>query len=50
MKITQQEIAQRIGRTVDAIKYMKKHNPKIFEVVRIGCLVKKYDIDILKSK
>ena len=46
MKITYKEIAKQISRTEDAIKYMKKNNPQIFEVVKIGCLVKKFRIDI----
>jgi len=50
MKITQLEIATYLHRTVDTIKYMKKHNPQIFEIVKIGCLVKKYNLDIYSKK
>ena len=46
MKITYKEIASIVGRTEANIKYMKKNNPKIFEVVKAGCLLKKYKIDI----
>ena len=50
MKITYKEIALIIGRTEANIKYMKKNNPKIFEAVKTGCLVKKYDIELKGEK
>ncbi len=45
MKINYNEIAELIGRTEANIKYMKKHNPKQLEVLKIGGLCKKYDIN-----
>lgn len=51
MKITYSEIAEYIGRTEANIKYMKKHNPEQLELIKIGGLCKKYNINIddLKS-
>ena len=49
MEIAYKEIAQMIGRKEETIKYMKKNNPKIFEVVKLGCLVKKYNIELKNS-
>ena len=45
MKITNKEIAKYIGKTDSAISYVKKSNPKEYEILRLGYLCKKYDLD-----
>lgn len=45
MKIIYNEIAELIERTEANIKYMKKNNPKQFEIIKLGSLCKKYNIN-----
>ena len=45
MKITYREIAKIINKTEDNIKYLKKTNPDLVDVLKIGCICKKYNID-----
>lgn len=46
MKINYKEIAEAIERSEANIKYMKKHNQKQFEIIKVGYLCKKYNINI----
>lgn len=46
MKINYKEIAEIIGRSEANIKYMKKHNNEQLEVIKVGCLCKKYNITL----
>ena len=46
MQITYNEIAEYIGRTEANIKYMKKNNPQQLELLKIGGLCKKYNINL----
>jgi hypothetical protein len=46
MNIIYKEIADLIDRTEANIKYMKKHNPMQLELITIGAICKKYNIDL----
>lgn len=46
MQITYNEIAELIGRTEANMKYMKKNNPQQLEILKMGALCKKYNINI----
>lgn len=50
MQVIYKEIAEYIGRTEANIKYMKKQNPKQLEVLTLGAICKKYNIDIKDLK
>ncbi len=50
MKITYKEIAKMINKTEENIKYLKKTNPDLVEILKLGCLCKKYNIDIEEIK
>lgn len=43
-KITYKEIANYINKTEANIKYIKKTNPNLFEVLKLGAFCKKYNI------
>lgn len=49
--ITYKEIAKMINKTEAGIKYIKKTNPELLEILQIGCACKKKNINIndLKS-
>ena len=50
MQVTYNEIADFIGRTESNIKYMKKNNPNQLELLTIGAICKKYNIDLKDLK
>lgn len=50
MQVIYKEIAEYIGRTEANIKYMKKQNPKQLQVLTIGAICRKYNIDIKDLK
>ena len=50
MQIIDKEIAEYIGRTEANIKYMKKQNPKQLELISIGAICKKYNIELKDLK
>ena len=50
MQIIYKEIAEYIGRTEANIKYMKKQNPKQLELISIGAICKKYNIELKDLK
>ena len=50
MQVIYKEIAEYIGRTEANIKYMKKQNPKQLEILTLGAICKKYNIDIKDLK
>ncbi len=50
MKVTYEEIANFIGRTEANIKYMKKNNPEQLELLKIGAICKKYNIELKDLK
>lgn len=43
-KITYIEIAQMINKTEAGIKYIKKTNPELLYILKLGCLCKKKNI------
>lgn len=43
-KITYKEIAKMINKTEAGIKYIKKTNPELLEILKLGCLCKKRNI------
>lgn len=44
MKITYKEIATMINKTEANIKYIKKTNPELLNILKLGCLCKKKNI------
>ena len=50
MQVIYKEIAEYIGRTEANIKYMKKQNPKQLELISIGAICKKYNIELKDLK
>ena len=44
IKITYKEIADMINKTEAGIKYIKKTNPKLLNILKLGCLCKKKNI------
>ncbi len=50
MKITYKEIAEMTNKTEGAIKKMKTGNPEQLELLKLGGLCKKYNINIFDEK
>ena len=46
MTVRQKEIAELIGKTASAISYVKKTNPKEFEVLRLGTAARKLGLTL----
>lgn len=46
MKIIYKEIANFTGKTEQGIKQMKKYNPEQLEILKMGCICKKYNINL----
>lgn len=46
MKITYKEIGQYTNKSEQGIKQMKKNNPQQLELLKIGGLCKKYNINL----
>ena len=46
MKITYKEIGEYTNKSEQGIKQMKKNNPQQLELLKIGALCKKYNIDL----
>lgn len=44
MNITYKEIAEFINKTEQGVKYYKSNNPELLEILKVGCLLKKYGI------
>ncbi len=45
MNITYKEIAKLINKTEQGIKYYSSHNPELLEILKLGSLLKKYNIE-----
>lgn len=50
MKITYKEIAEMTNKSEAGIKSMKKGNPEQLELLKLGGLCKKYNINIFDEK
>lgn len=50
MNITYKEIADYTNKVESTMKQMKKNNPEQLELLRIGAICKKYNIDIKDLK
>lgn len=50
MKIIYKEIAEYTNKTEQGIKQMKTNNPKQLELLKIGAICKKYNIELKDLK
>jgi hypothetical protein len=46
MKVIYKEIAAYINKTEENIKYLKKTNPQLVEILKLGSFCKKYNISV----
>lgn len=50
MNITYKEIGEYINKVESTMKQMKKNNPKQLELLKIGAICKKYNIELKDLK